>query len=124
MEFNNKLPIYLQIVEMMIIDIINGKYKSGSKIPSVRETAINYIVNPNTVMNSYEILESKGIIEVRRGLGYFVVDDVKVIKKLKVEKIKEITENYIDDMKKYNLSNEEIIDYLKEIINVRDQKFK
>lgn len=120
MGFDNKVPIYLQIVEFMITDIVNGKYKVGDKIPSVREVALKYIVNPNTIMNSYEVLNSKGIIEVKRGMGYFVVNDEKIINNLRKEKLTETTKNYLESMRKYNLTNEEILNFLKEIIDVRD----
>ena len=72
MEFHNKEAIYLQIVEMVCENILTRRWVEGEKIPSVRELAVSIEVNPNTVLRSYGFLQEKGIIQIRRGIGYFV----------------------------------------------------
>ena len=51
------------------------KWKVDQKVPSVREMAVELEVNPNTVMRTYELLQSKNIINNKRGIGFFVADD-------------------------------------------------
>ncbi len=75
-EENNK-AIYLQIAERISDDILQGKYDSDSRIPSVREYAASVEVNANTVMRSYERLTAKGLIFNKRGIGFFVSPDAK-----------------------------------------------
>lgn len=75
-EENNK-AIYLQIVDRISDDILQGKYDSDSRIPSVREYAASVEVNANTVMRSYERLTAKGLIFNKRGIGFFVSPDAK-----------------------------------------------
>lgn len=72
MEFENNQSIYIQIADTLSDKIINGEYNPGEKIPSVRELASEVGVNPNTIMRTYTELQSKGIIENKRGIGYFV----------------------------------------------------
>ncbi|MFO7849793.1 MAG: GntR family transcriptional regulator, partial [Spirochaetia bacterium] len=72
MEFNENRPIYLQIADLVMEKIINGVWKEGDRIPSVRELAVSLEVNPNTVMHSYGHLQDNGIIHNRRGIGYHV----------------------------------------------------
>ena len=48
------------------------KFKEGERIPSVRDFALELSVNPNTVMRSYDLLESLSIIENKRGIGFFL----------------------------------------------------
>lgn len=72
MEFNENRPIYLQIADLVMEKIINGVWKGGDRIPSVRELAVSLEVNPNTVMHSYGYLQDNGIIHNRRGIGYHV----------------------------------------------------
>jgi GntR family transcriptional regulator len=74
MEFHKKDPIFLQIVEMICERILTKAWVDGDKIPSVRELAINIEVNPNTIMRSYAYLQEKGIIQNKRGIGYFVAE--------------------------------------------------
>ena len=75
MEFHKKDPIFLQIVEMICEKILSKNWTEGDKIPSVRELAVSIEVNPNTVMRSYAYLQEKGIIQNRRGIGYFVANN-------------------------------------------------
>ncbi len=72
MDFQDKnKAIYLQIADKICDDIVTGVYPDDSRIPSVREYAATVEVNANTVMRSYEFLQSGGIIYNRRGIGYF-----------------------------------------------------
>ncbi|GAA3993634.1 GntR family transcriptional regulator [Mucilaginibacter dorajii] len=71
MEFNNTQAIYLQIADYVCDKIQLKVWQADQKIPSVRELAVMLEVNPNTVMRSYEYLQSQEIIYTRRGMGYF-----------------------------------------------------
>ena len=75
----NNRPIYLQIAESICDGVMNGSFREGQRIPSVREYASTVAVNPNTVMRSYEHLSQKGVITNRRGIGFFVTDDAREI---------------------------------------------
>lgn len=68
---NNK-AIYLQIADKICDDILSGLYTDDSRIPSVREYAATVEVNANTVMRSYDHLQSENIIYNKRGIGYFI----------------------------------------------------
>jgi GntR family transcriptional regulator len=72
MEFNTNQAIYIQIAEIVCEKILHGQFKEGERIPSIREMAIQLKVNPNTVMHTFEFLQSKDIIVNKRGIGYFV----------------------------------------------------
>ena len=75
MEFRDNEAIYLQIAGYVGQNILLGKWQAEQKIPSVRDLAIELQVNLNTVMRSYEFLESLGAIYNKRGLGFFVSQD-------------------------------------------------
>jgi len=72
MNFKDKKAIYLQIAERICDMVLLGEYKEEERIPSVREYAALVEVNFNTVMRSFEHLQSNGIIFIKRGIGYFV----------------------------------------------------
>lgn len=75
MDFNENKPIYLQIGEQLIGDLLSGHYHDGERLPSVRECAAQLGVNPNTVMRTYSWLQNEGYIKNQRGIGYFFVDN-------------------------------------------------
>ena len=79
MKFEDRQSIFLQISEQICWDILEGKWKESERLPSVRETAVELQVNPNTVLKSYAELESKGIIYKERGMGYYVSSDAKTL---------------------------------------------
>ena len=74
MNFKGNKPIYLQIAERICDEILQGRYSEDDRIPSVREMGAMVGVNPNTIVRSYQLLESQEIIYNKRGLGYFVKD--------------------------------------------------
>ena len=75
MEFKETQAIYLQIGEYICEQILLGRWKETDRIPSVRELGVELEVNPNTVMRTYDFLQSRDIIFNKRGIGYFVFDD-------------------------------------------------
>jgi GntR family transcriptional regulator len=72
MTFREEQPIYLQIADYVCEKILLKKWEQGSRIPSVRELAIDLEVNPNTVMRTFELLQERDIIYNQRGVGLFV----------------------------------------------------
>ena len=72
MEFKKSLSIFEQIGMSVQENIINKAWQEGERIPSVRDFATSIQVNPNTVMRSYTLLQDQGILENRRGIGFFV----------------------------------------------------
>ena len=75
MEFRDNKAIYLQIADYVCEHILLNKWSIGEKAPSVREMAVALEVNPNTVMRTYELLQTKNIINNKRGIGFFVADN-------------------------------------------------
>lgn len=65
-EFENNIPIYIQLMEQMKLQIIAGELKPGDRIPSVRELAMVHKVNPNTMQKALSELEDAGLIYTER----------------------------------------------------------
>lgn len=83
MDFNESKNIFLQIEEWLNNRILEGKVLPGDRIPSVRELAEEMEVNRNTVMRTYSTMENKGILENKRGIGFFVANEApKIIQNL------------------------------------------
>jgi GntR family transcriptional regulator len=77
MEFTDNEAIYLQIAGYVGEHILRQQWLPDQKIPSVRDLAAELQVNPNTVMRTYEFLQSQGAVYNKRGLGFFVAPDAQ-----------------------------------------------
>lgn len=79
MNFKESKTIYLQIADRICDEILLGQYKEEERIPSVREYAAIVEVNANTVMRSFDYLQTQNIIYNKRGIGYFVTVDAREV---------------------------------------------
>jgi GntR family transcriptional regulator len=71
-EWNDNQPIYRQLRDCVVAMILDGVLKEGDPLPSVRNVAAEYRVNPLTVLKGYQQLVDEGLVESRRGLGMFI----------------------------------------------------
>jgi GntR family transcriptional regulator len=71
-EWNDSQPIYRQVRDRVVAMILEGVLKEGDPLPSVRNVAAEYRVNPLTVLKGYQQLVDEGLVETRRGLGMFI----------------------------------------------------
>ena len=71
-EWNDSQPIYRQLRDRGVHMILDGVLKEGDPLPSVRNVAAEYRVNPLTVLKAYQQLVSEELVETKRGLGMFV----------------------------------------------------
>src|SRR5438552_16647417 len=71
-EWNDSQPIYRQLRDRVVAMILDGLLKEGDPLPSVRNVAAEYRVNPLTVLKAYQELVDEELVEARRGLGMIV----------------------------------------------------
>lgn len=114
MEFESGQSIFSQIAENLSEKILKQQYKAGEKIPSVRELAAEVGVNPITIMRTFNELQSKGIIENKRGIGYFVTETAtEVIRNEKKEVFFEkVLPEFIHQANLLGISKEELKTHL------------
>ncbi|SRR6266852_4242561 len=71
-EWNDSQPIYRQLRDRVVVMILDGVLNEGDALPSVRNVAAEYRVNPITVLKGYQQLVDEQLVETKRGLGMFV----------------------------------------------------
>lgn len=108
-DFDSERPIYTQILDEMKRRITTGIYPPGTKIPAVRELAMEACVNPNTMQKALAELENLGLVESRRTMGRFVTENAKRIDSEKDEIAKAQIENFISGMAKLGYTRQEMI---------------
>ncbi|ULO05192.1 GntR family transcriptional regulator [Paenibacillus sp. 19GGS1-52] len=119
-EFDNNLPIYLQIMNYIKGEIVTGKLKPGDKILSVRELASEMQINPNTVQRTFQELEREEIVETRRGMGRYVTSKEETIMTIKKEMAKDILDRFIRGMQDLGFQGEDILAAVAESIGTKD----
>jgi len=115
-EFNNREPIYLQIIEMIKLSIVTKELSGGDKLPSVREMADRIKVNPNTIQRVYQELERENITFTQRGMGTFITDDKEKRLSMKKDMAQTLIKSFIEGMKKLDFNDEEILSIIKDHI--------
>jgi GntR family transcriptional regulator len=75
--WNDSVPIYRQLRERVVAMILDGALNEGDPLPSVRQVAADFQINPLTVSKAYQELVDDQLVEKRRGLGMFVTDGAR-----------------------------------------------
>lgn len=112
--FDNNIPIYVQLVEQIKIHIISGKLSAGERLPSVRDWALKYKVNPNTLQKALFELEEIGLIFTERTNGKFVTENAQLIEKYKKEYANALSKKFIEAMGEVGFGSTAAIKYLEE----------
>src|SRR5215468_5223970 len=92
-EWNDSQPIYRQLRDRVVAMILDGVLKEGDPLPSVRNVAADYRVNPLTVLKAYQQLSDEALVEKRRGLGMFINQGARELL-LRDERQKFLTEQW------------------------------
>ncbi|MBV8034256.1 GntR family transcriptional regulator [Roseateles sp.] len=70
--WTDQAPIYQQLADRLAVQLLDGSPPEGEALPSVRQLASQYVINPLTVTRALQTLSDHGLIESRRGLGMYV----------------------------------------------------
>ncbi|MBY7024011.1 MULTISPECIES: GntR family transcriptional regulator [Clostridium] len=111
-EFKDDRPIYLQLIDQLQLRIISGIYKTGDKLPSVRELASEASVNPNTMQKALTELERKNLVFTQRTSGRFITEDIDLINKIRNDLAKKEIESFLNNMKNIGYDQNEIINIM------------
>ncbi|KRM86506.1 GntR family transcriptional regulator [Lacticaseibacillus thailandensis] len=120
MEFNAKIPIYYQIEQYIIREVITGHFDAGAQLPSVRELAPQLAVNVNTVQRAVAELVTTGLIVPQRGKGNFVTTNMEVIVNLRARIVKEQVATLYERLNALKITPSEMEFYLHQYIQEQE----
>ncbi|WLV24947.1 GntR family transcriptional regulator [Aciduricibacillus chroicocephali] len=112
MEFLPDRPIYQQLVEHIIGEVIRGAIAPGEKLPSVREYALEVGVNANTMQRVYKELEQLGVTETKRGQGSFASQDKRKLQEIRENLKSQLVESFMKKAESYGFTAEEMARFL------------
>ena len=107
MQFDPSTPIWVQLVSEFSRRIVVGAWPSGSKVPGVRELAVELGVNPNTAQRALAELEREGLCRSERTSGRFVTDDTARIDALRAELAHEAADEFVDRVRGLQMRHEQ-----------------
>ncbi len=108
-QFNNRDPVYLQVVRYFKEEIARGNLEPGEEIPSRRELANQLKINPNTAQRAYKEMEEQGLIFTEGNMPSRITKDEAVLKQVREELILEAVSNFIQSIRAINVTLEEAL---------------
>ncbi len=110
LDFHEKEPIYLQIVEQVKSMVASGLLKPGSQLPTVREVAADLRINFNTAARAYRLLHEEGVISTQQGRGTYVLEAPPAAesKRLKRDRLQAMVEGLLEEAKRFGFTPEEV----------------
>ena len=112
-KLDDNMPIYIQIMQKVRDAIASGEWAPGQKIPSVRELAGLFEVNPNTMQRAMLELEREGLLVSERTAGRFVTEDKNLIKGLKKDVAISAADAFRNAMLELGYTPEEMIEFFR-----------
>lgn len=111
-EFASDTPIYLQLIRLVRQAVASGNLVPGSRLPGVREMAIEYGVNPNTVQRALAELERDGLLYTERTAGRFVTTDAARIAAARDELAGRQIDDFVRQMKTLGFDRRQLLETL------------
>ena len=122
MEFQSNIPIYLQIMDDIKQQIVSGRLKPGDKLASVRDLAMQYGVNPNTVQKALSELEWENLLYTMRTAGRYVTEDAALIAALREQLAGERIIKFLDELEQLGFQHEDILQLLAKHMEGEDKQ--
>ena len=114
LSFDDRMPIYRQIILQFNRAFVRGDIKPGDRIPSIRELSTILRVNTNTVQRVYQEMERDGSISSKRGTGYYFTEDSEMTEKMRKDLTRESLHRFAEEMYALGLKKKDIINELEE----------
>lgn len=107
--YDTGVPIYLQIIDRIKRKIISGEWAAGERVPPVRDLALAFGVNPNTMQRSLSELERGGLLYSERTSGRYITSDTARIESVRNEMARDVVGAFRRQMKQMGYTDEQIL---------------
>ena len=120
--FNNRDPVYLQIVRYFKEQIANGNLVAGQEIPSRRELATTMKINPNTAQKAYKEMEEQGLITTERNFPSKITKNENILQNVREELITAAVDLFVQSIRPINVPIEELLRIVQEKYSQENSK--
>jgi GntR family transcriptional regulator len=119
------VPSYRQIMDQVTYHVASGALRGGDPLPSIREMASRLSVNPSTIVKAYGELEHAGVIELRQGLGAFVVDGGRRLSPQEMKKaLREQARRLAVEARQMGLARQLVLEIVEEELDTLEGRVK
>lgn len=110
--FDERYPIYQQIISHFSRSLVKGEIAPGERIPSIRDLAVLLKVNANTIQRAYQEMERSQLIYSQRGTGYFVMNNEHIVEDVKTSMVRETASRFLGEMRALGFADKQIVSEL------------
>jgi len=107
--FNNRDPVYVQVVRHFKVEIATGRLHAGQTIPSRRELAARMHINPNTAQKAYKEMEDQGLIVTEGNSPSRITADERILGAIREELIAESVDTFVASVRRIGVPVEELL---------------
>lgn len=120
--FDPNIPIYLQLIESVKRRIVSGELALGQRLPSVRDLAQTYEVNPNTAQRALSELEREGLVYSERTAGRFITNDGGLIAMTRTELAEKQIDQFITEMQRLGFTKQQLLSELEQKLEKEESR--
>jgi len=123
-DLRSDIPIYIQLVEQVRQQVVDGRLKPGDQLPTVRSLASDLRINFNTVSRAYRLLDEAGVISTQQGRGTYILEmpPPDVAERLRIESITALARRYLNETHRLGFSLEQAIDHIRQQAGISDNE--
>jgi len=110
--FDDRIPIYSQIVLQFSRAFVRGDISPGDRIPSIRDLSAALKVNTNTIQRAYQEMERDELISSKRGTGYFFTEDTKMMEQIRRDMALDSLRRFVEEMRALGCADGDILSEL------------
>mgnify|MGYP006325676479 FL=1 len=118
-QFNKRDPIYLQLIDYFREKLVSNQLKPGEELPSRREIARKFNINPNTVQRAFSEMEEMSWIYTEPHRPSRVTQDVELIQKIKKDFVRRAVEEFVSSIRTIDISYVEITELVEKEFSKR-----
>lgn len=120
--FNRRDPVYVQVIRHFKEQIANGQLAPGKEIPSRRELARKFKINPNTAQRAYKEMEEANLIYTEGNLPSTVTTDKAVIRAVREELLMNAVNTFVDAIRPINIPIDELLELVEKNYNMKNEE--
>ncbi|WP_214847676.1 GntR family transcriptional regulator [Exiguobacterium sp. s193] len=121
MQFDQRSPVYLQVIRWFKERIATEELERGQEIPSRREIAAQLGINPNTAQKAYKEMEEQHLITTERNVPSKITTDPEIVSKVRTELLNEAVEQFVHSIQAIQVPLEEVVTKIEHLYETKER---
>jgi GntR family transcriptional regulator len=123
LDAHSGVPVYRQLIDQVQAAIATGSLSVGDQLPTVRQVAVDLVINPNTVLRAYREMEIRGTLDTQQGSGTFIADKkIEYAKGERERQLNQLTGEFVSRAGSAGFTVEQLLKALRELSSTTDSR--